>query len=151
MEESKIKIEVEIDLQPLLDAITNSADLSDDRNIFEALAKVETLKRIFSEAKAQLDEVDKQVKATINGRAKALYGEEWAVIKGNNYKITRVKTGPVYEADDEADDEFLKLKVDVNSRKVEEYIKANSTLPKGVIYNPNRNESIRIAVSEEVA
>lgn len=147
-EDNIIEINATLDLQPILNAIAESGDLNNDEKVFESLAQVERLKKTFTEAKARLAEVSKEVAACINGRAKALYGEHWTVIKGDNYKITRVKTGAVYEADDDASEEFLKLKVDVNSRKVEEYIKAHSTLPEGITYNPNRNDSIRIALTE---
>lgn len=143
-----ISIQAEIDLAPILDAIAKSGDLNNDNAVFEGLAQVEHIKKLLATANERLDEVEKAVKSTINGRAKALYGDEWTVIKGDNYKIVRVKTGAVYEADDDASEEFLKIKVDVNSRKVEEYIKAHSTLPEGITYNPNRNDSIRIALTE---
>lgn len=148
MEANNINIDVEINLQDILEAVANSGDLSEDQRVYEGLAQIEQIKKLFAEAESKIREVEKQVKSAINGRAMAIYGDTWTVIKGDKFKITRVKTGAVYEADDNADDDFLKLKVEVNSRKVDEYIKAHSTLPGGITYNPNRGESLRIALND---
>jgi hypothetical protein len=148
MKDDKIELKFEVDLKALLESIAKSGDLGNDPEVFNALAEVERVKASFKAAQKKLDEIEKQAKEVINGRAKALYGDNWSVIKDSEdrYKILRTPTGSVFEATDDADDEFLKLQISVDTDKVETFIKENSKLPEGIQYNPNRGQSIRINV-----
>lgn len=143
-----VKINATLDLQASLDAIKASKTLKDDKLVFEKLAEFQAVKDQLAAAKEQLDDVEQQVKQAINDRAKATYGNQWDSIVSDGYKITRSFTGSVFNVGDPAKvgDEFLKVELKPETKKIEDYIKSKGSLPEGLDYNPDRGESIRITV-----
>lgn len=145
-----VEISYQIDLTKITDDIASSDNLENDRDVFAALSAIEVVKHEFKLAEKKIEEIEKQVKTTIDARARKLYGNHWTVIKDSEdrYKIIKVPTGPVFEASDKAPDEFLKAQISVNTEAVESFIKDHSKLPKGISYNGVRGQSIRISVKD---
>jgi hypothetical protein len=146
-----ITINLSIDLDAITEAVENSGNLNDNQEVFKQLAVIQKAKDQLGEAADAITSIESTVKSTINSKAKALYGDEWAAIKGDGYKITRSGTGPVYEIVDTkaVADNFLKKKVTVDSDAVKDFIKANNTLPTGTDYTKQRGESIRITIQDD--
>lgn len=153
-EEAIVNIALDIDLNPLYKAIETSGDLNDNDKMFRVLSMVADAKQLLEDELDKILKLEDLTKRTINARAKALYGTEWSVIAGHGYKINRTLTGSVYSVDDaikteDLPSELLKVKIELNSKAVDKYIKENSELPDGVAYNPVRGESIRIKLTSE--
>lgn len=141
-----IKIEAEVNLTKVLKAIEESGRLEDNSEIFAALAQVEAAKKQVAEAQDALKRVESDVKAAINGRAKALLGDSWNAIKGNGYKIIKKAYGSLYEMNGKPQKKFLIVKTSVDSKAVDVYVKEKGKLPAGIDYNVQRGESIVISV-----
>lgn len=146
-----VKIELEFDLKKEIAAIERSKELNDNEKVFKLLTLVENAKRLVENELDKVLTVESVAKNAINGRAKELYGQNWEVIEGKGYKINRIMSGSVYATDeevslDEVDEQFLKVKTELNSKAVDKYIKEHSELPEGIIYNPRRSERIKITV-----
>lgn len=144
-----LKLSIEIDLEAITKAVEDSKTLEDNELLFGKLSAFAFDKKqveVFNEA---FENVERMVKQVINDKAKALYGSNWTAIKGSNYKITRSLTGSVYQIldVDKVPEDILKVKIDIDSKKVNDYVKANSKLPEGLTVNPNRSESIRLSVT----
>lgn len=146
-----IEISAIIDLEDILDAIKNAKDLNDNDELFKRLAQIKKWNNEVKAVQDILTKVEIDVKGLINARAKALYGDEWSAIAGRGYKVTRSATGAVYEISGDVEEKYLKVKVGVDATEVKNYVKANSKLPDGISYNPERNDSIRITVNEDAA
>lgn len=147
----KIKIEAEFDIKALQETVDKALTLDDNESLFNQLASVAQAKAQLAAVAEQLDKVERDAKGLINSKAKALYGAHWQAIKGKGYKITRSFTGSKYEHIGEAGEQFIKVKTSVDSKAVEAYVAETSELPKGIAYNPQRGESIRITVREEAS
>lgn len=129
-----------------LEAIKQAASLKDNQQLFHDLAEIAQVKNSLKEIIDEVDAVDRQVKQTINDRAKALYGSDWDVISGDGFKISRSFTGAVYEVTGTPKKAFLKIVTNADSGAIDEYIKQHSKLPEGIALNENRGESIRITI-----
>ena len=157
MDSGKLTIQIDLDVQPVLDTIAKAKSLENNNDLFNGLAPIITEKKKLEDALEQVEAVERQVKQTINDRAKAIMGPDWAAIKGTNYKFTRSFTGSVYELvpildEDtgevikEADPEFVKITVAPNTEAITKFREANSALPECVAINESRGESIRLTV-----
>lgn len=145
---TKIKFAVDIDIEPALKAVEGSNNLEDEDKLFGALASIQEAKNALKAAQTQVDYAEANVKACINQKAKELLGDDWAAIKGTGYKITRSGSGSVFEVTGKADEAYTIVKVSADTKAVETYIKETGKLPKGIEYNPNRGEQIRITLHE---
>lgn len=146
-----LKLNISINLESITKAVEESKTLDDNELLFAQLSSFALDRKQVDAFNEAFEEVERMVKQVINDKAKALYGSHWKAISGTGYKITRSNTGSTYEISEpeKVEDSFLKVKFSVNSREVENYIKANSKLPEGLIYNPNRSESIRIKIEND--
>lgn len=145
---AKVEVDVQADVDELLELITKVKDLEDSEELFKKLSGIQTVKDALGRAQDIVTSAEGQVKTAINDKAKSLYGNQWQVIAGNGYKITRSMTGSVYDiADIEAiDDKLTTTKTTVNTKAVEKAIQETGKLPEGVELNPKRGESIQIKV-----
>jgi hypothetical protein len=144
-----VTINLSVDLGKIVEAIEASKTLNDNDAIFQGLSEIQAIKSQLGAVQDKIISAEAAVKVAINGKAKALVGKDWQVIRGAGYKITRSMSGAKYEATDDADDKFLKIVMSVNSGEVDDFIKNKGKLPEGVLYNPNRSEQIRITVKPE--
>jgi len=139
---------ITIDDDHLKEAIAKSADLEHEQ-AFAALADITKAKKELADALETLEGVEREVKYTIDDRAKALYGTDWQAIAGDGYKITRSKTGAVYVINPEVKPakKFLKITETVNAKAIEAELEAHDgKLPRGIEYNPSRGTMIRITL-----
>lgn len=150
MQDNKIKIELEIDLEALKEVIDKSKDLNDNQELFSQLVEVYRAKKQISDVLDQLISIETEAKGFIKAKADALYSNEWSAIKGNGYKITKSSTGSVFNIlpDAKPPKKFLVIKESLDSKLVEAHIKETGKLPKGIEYNPSRGHSIRVTVNE---
>lgn len=145
-----IKINAEIDLDAIKEAIENSGDLNDNEAVFGALAQVARVKNELGALLDKVASVEAEAKATIVSKGNALYGVEWTAIKGQGYKITRSKTGSVYAPTGEAiPKKFRKVVESIDAKLVDAFVLVNDKLPEGIDYNPNRGSSLRITVNTD--
>jgi hypothetical protein len=148
MGDKKLVITIEIDLGELADTINNAVNLNDNERLFAALSSVTSPKRQLEDALEEVKKLESVSKGLISSRADDLYGKDWTAIKGEGYKITRIKTGPVYSIVGKARSQFLEVKTTVNTKVVDEYVKLKNTLPTGIEINSSRGESLRMTVKE---
>lgn len=142
----KLELNLSIDLETITKAVEDSKTLEDNELIFAKLSQIAFNKKQITALLETFDEVERTVKQVINDKAKALYGPNWKIVKGHGYSITKSPTGSVYQISGEPKPEFVEIKLSPKTEAIEEFIKANSTLPEGIAVNPTRNESIRIMV-----
>lgn len=137
-----------VDTEMVSTIIQQSKDLQ-GTDVFEKLSQFQEVKNSLGDAADTLKSLEAEVKSLINSKAKALFGVEWKAIAGHGFKITRSGTGSVYESPeiDKVDKNFVEVKKSLNSKAVDEFIKENSKLPNGIMYNPRRGEQIRITVN----
>lgn len=147
--EKVITINVEIDVEELQNIIKDAATLEDNALLFGKLAEIGKARKIIKDAVEAIDKIDAEAKGFINAKAKALYGNNWQTIVGPGYKIGRSFTGAKYEQIAPASEEFIVIKQSVDSKAVENYVKAHSELPEGIAVNQMRGEAIRITVKED--
>jgi len=145
-----IEINLSIDLAAIKRDIEEAKELNDNDNMFMRLAQIARAKAEVKAALELVESLEQDIKGTINTKAKALYGDTWTAIKGDNYKITRSGTGAVYETTGDVEETFLSIKVSVNADAVKKYIKENATLPDGIGYSKVRGEALRITVKDDV-
>lgn len=148
MEDKKITIAVEIDLAEVQGIVDAALKLEDNAELFNKLAEFATVKAKIKDAVEAIDKVETDIKGIINSKAKQLYGNDWQAIAGQGYKISRSFTGAKYEQVGAAPEQFIIIKQSVDSKAVDNYVKANSALPEGIAVNQSRGESIRITVKE---
>lgn len=143
-----LELTIKVDLEAITKAVEDSKNLEDNELLFGKLSAFAFEKKQVEAFNEAFENVERMVKQVINDKAKALYGANWTAIKGSNYKITRSLTGSVYQIIDleKVPENILKVKMDIDSKKVNDYVKANSKLPDGLTVNPNRSESVRITV-----
>lgn len=146
--DNKIVINVDIDLDEVNSIVTDALKLDDNAQLFSKLAEFAKVKAQVANAIEALDKIEADIKGVVNAKAKQLYGDNWQAIAGPGYKISRSFTGAKYEHIGEAEEQFIVIKQSINSKAVDEYVKANSELPTGIAVNGSRGEQIRITVKE---
>lgn len=146
---NEVNINYTFDLNKLKDTIEKSKDLNDNSKVFSQLSEIFKAKKEIDDIKDLLISIDQEAKNLINSKAKALYGSDWQAIKGDGYKITKSFTGSIYSIVDKPNKKFLITKESVNSSVVDDYVQENEKLPKGIDFNPQRGESIRVIVKNE--
>lgn len=149
MQNNIIQIDVTVNLDEVLEAIKNADSLQDNEKMFEYLSKIQEVKNKFEQEQEKLENVEKDIKAAINDKAKALYGNDWSAIKGEKFKITRSYSGSVFEITEKTPEKFLIIKKSPNTKAIQAYMQEKNKLPAGVDYNPKRSEVIRITVKKD--
>lgn len=138
-----------INLDQLKVIVDKSTKLEDDAKFFEALSAMTFAKKAVLDTLEQVESLETEAKGLINAKAKALYGNDWQVIAGEHFKISRSPTGQLYElvSPDEVQPEFLKVKFAPNAKAIDDFREANDNkLPTGVAINEHRGETIKITV-----
>lgn len=137
-----------LDLEQFKSVIENVKKAETDEQFFMALSAIAIAKKVLGDAVEVVENYEAQAKGLINAKAKALYGPDWQVIKGERFKISRSFTGAIYEIDeDKVAEDFVKVKFMPNAREIETFRETHDNkLPDGVAINEHRGESIRIAV-----
>jgi len=143
-----IELNYKLDEIKLGKTINEAVKLDDNEQLFNKLCEVKRAKRELENALEALDKIDLIAKGLINAKAKELYGNNWTVIAGQGYKISRFKTGNIYMRNEDipVNKKFIIIKELINSKAVESEIEKTGKLPKGVEINPKRNDSIRITI-----
>ena len=138
-----------LDFEQYKTIIENVKEIETDEEFFKGLSAVAIAKKILADAAEVVENYATQAKGLINARAKALYGPDWTVIKGEHFKIGRQFSGNKYEIidEDKVPPEMVKVKIEPNSEGIDAYRESNdSKLPEGVAVNEHRGESIRITI-----
>ena len=148
MDDKKVIINVEIDLDEVNNIVSEALKLEDNAELFTKLAEFAKIKKQIADAVEAIDRVEVDIKGVINAKAKQLYGNDLQAIAGPGYKISRSFTGAKYEHVGEASEEFIVTKLSINSKAVDTYVKEHSDLPTGIAVNSARGESIRITVKD---
>lgn len=146
---AKIKFEAEFDLDKLKTEIEATKAIKDGEAYFDQLAEIQRVKKYLAELEDQLKSIEAEAKGLINNKAKALYGDNWQVIKGEHFKIMRSYTGDLYLINGTPSPKFVKVRKSVDSKVVDAYVAEHAKLPKGIELNDQRGESIRITVDEK--
>ena len=144
-----VELHYQLDSDGLKTLIEEATSLEENQALFDKLAEVQRIKAGFQEVADLIDKHEREVKAAINQKAKALYGPDWTAIAGQGYKITRSKTGSVYDITGKPPKDLVEVKTTVKTKLVDEYVKSKGKLPKGIELNPKRGESIRIKVTSD--
>lgn len=143
----KVTINAEFDLALIRDTVEAATRIEDDQEVFEQLAGIQQVKKQLAELDDLVKSVEAEAKSAIKSKAKALYGDDWQAIEGDNFKITRSATGSVYSIVGKPGRKFVKVKESVDTDAVEEHMLAHDgQLPSGIEVNPSRGESIRISM-----
>lgn len=139
---------IKIDDEKLKESITTAADLNNNDEAFAGLTTISQFKKQIADALDTIDGIEREAKAAIDARAKTLYGINWQAITGQGYKITRSKTGSVYNINPEfkPDKKFLIIKESVNSKLVDAEVELHGKLPKGIEINPDRGTMIKVTI-----
>jgi hypothetical protein len=142
----KLELTISIDIDRIEKIIRKSKDLREDEAVFSELAWLMEARGNVDQLVEEWEDAERQIKQALNDKAKSLLGKDWSALDGDGFSLRRSLTGSVYQLVDPeaAPKEVLDVKIGVNSKAVTDYVKANSKLPDGLAYNPNRNESIRI-------
>lgn len=146
--DNKVTISAEIDLTAIKKIVDEALSLEDNAAIFAKLAEFATVKHQLDDAMDAIKSVEAEVKGMINAKAKELYGPNWQAIAGPGYKISRSFTGAKYDHIGKASEEFIIIKQSVDSKAVDNYVKAHSELPEGIAVNSARGESIRMTIKD---
>lgn len=158
---SKIEL-YEADMEALKSLLEGLESLESSPELVTILMPIFEAKKKAQDVLEEIEKLEDEAKNIINGKAKALYGPSWEVIKGDGYKITRSKTGSVYESMIPTEGgpvdiikhlsgeykeilPFIALKVSVDSKAVTQYREENDALPTGISINDQRGESIRFS------
>ena len=123
---------LDIDVDALKVAVEKATKIDDAESFFEELTQIQRAKMDIKKLTDDLYSIEQDVKGLINTKAKALYGGDWQVIKGEHFKITRSKTGDVYLVNGTPNAKFTKVKVSVDSKAVDEHVIEHDKLPKGI-------------------
>lgn len=134
-----------IDKHELKETIGRASSMQGEE-FYNTLLSITGFKNSIKEALDEVDGLEREVKSLINDRAKKDYGNDWQAIKGDNFKITRSKTGSMYLINGKPNSKFVVVKSTVNSDAVNEFVENNERLPKGIEINDQRGESLRITV-----
>ncbi len=143
------EINIRIDEERIEKIIRKSKNLQTDEAVFSEIAWIMDNKRVIDEMNEVWEELERKVKQALNDKAKELLGKDWTALDGDGFSLRRSLTDSVYTLTDpdKVPEDLLDVKISVKSKEVDNYIKANSKLPDGLSYNPNRNESIRIKLT----
>lgn len=145
-----MKIEYLLDIDKLKTLINEASNLNDNNDFFKKLSEINQAKSELKDILEEVDSIEQEIKSVINGRAKQLYGSDWQVIKGRGYKLSRYFSGDIFSRleDQKIDKKYLKIIERLDSKIIEETIVKTGALPKGLEYNNNRSEVIRISVDK---
>lgn len=143
-----MKLDLEIDVDGLKEAIAGASKLDSNFEVFKQLSSVAHAKKQVADLLEQVEVVEAEAKGLINSKATALYGPAWTAIAGEGYKITRSPTGSVYTRapDVPVDDKFVEVKEVLLTKEIDAEIEKTGKLPEGIELNPSRGTSIRITV-----
>ncbi len=143
-----MKIEHEIDLKALHEAIDEALDLKDNEMLFGQLSSITSAKNDVKELLDKVEKIELEAKGLINSKAKALYGNDWQVISGKGYKILRSPTGSVFtrNPDVKVSKKFIKIVESIDTDAVKAELDKTEKLPKGIELNPSRGETIKITI-----
>lgn len=144
-----VKIEAKFDIDNIREQIEASKDIKGDEAYFEQLVEIQRVKNQLGDIADLIKSIESEAKGLINNKAKALYGDNWQVIKGERFKILRSKTGDVYLINGEPNSKFVKVKKSIDTKIVDSYVTEKGKLPKGIEINDQRGESIRITIDED--
>lgn len=147
--QDKINLTIEIDIDALKASISRSKALEDNDKVFAVLSSIAAPKIQLKQALEVVEGIEREIKQLISDKAQTLYGSDWNVIQGTGYRISRQKSGALYELNGEPDKRFVKITRSINSDAVTEFVKGNGKLPEGVAINTNRTEVIKLTVSNE--
>lgn len=148
-----MEIQYSIDLDALKETIDKSTNLNDNEEFFGSLSTISEAKADLKELLEKVESIESEAKNAIKSKAKQLYGTEWRAIAGTGYKITRSYAGSVYSKapDVKVAKKFIKVVESIDTKVVDLEIEKTGKLPKGLDFNMNRTEVIRIAVKREDA
>jgi len=149
MTDDKIIINAEIDIEAIKKIADEALKLDDNGALFGKLAEFAKAKKQIKDIVELIDKAEVEIKGIINSKAKALYGPNWQAITGPGYKISRSFTGAKYEQVGAAPEEFIVIKQSVDSKAVDNYVKAHNEMPEGIAVNQGRGESIRMTIKED--
>lgn len=146
---SKIELHIIINADKIERTIRKSKDLQADEEIFHELSWLMSNKKAVDNLVDEWEALERTIKQALNDKAKSLLGPNWKALDGDGFKLRRSMTGSIYQISepDKVPDNLLEVKLSVKAKEVENYIKANSKLPEGLTYNPNRNEQLRITLT----
>jgi hypothetical protein len=144
----KIELHIVIDADKIEQTIRKSKDVQNDEQVFHELSWLMQNKKAVDELNDQWEALERKIKEALNDKAKSLLGPEYKALDGDGWSLRRSLTGSIYQiANPEAvPEDLLEVKLTVKSKEVGNYIKANSKLPDGLAYNPNRNESLKVTL-----
>lgn len=148
MNDKKITINVDVDLAQVQGIVDDALKLDDNALLFKKLAEFAHIKKQVSDAMEAVGKIEADVKGFISAKAKQLYGDNWQAIAGPGYKISRSFTGAKYEQVGAAAEDFIIIKQSVDSKAVENFVKANNKLPEGIAASAARGQQIRITIKE---
>ena len=134
------------DMNKVRAVIEKSLKLEEDQDFFNELSTIQMFKTIVKDSLEEIESFETEAKGLINNKAKALYGDDWQVIAGEHFKITKSKTGEMYTINGDPNKKFVKTKKSVDSKEVDNFIAENSKLPAGIEINDKRGESLRITL-----
>jgi hypothetical protein len=145
----RLELQISINTDRIESIIRKSKDLQNDERVFSELSWLMDNKKAVDQMNEEWEVFERKIKQALNDKAKDLLGPEWKALDGDGFSLRRSMTGSVYQLTDpdKVDDKLLEVKLSVKTKEVENYIKANSKLPVGLSYNPNRNEQIRIKLT----
>lgn len=146
--DNQVNVTVKIDVERIKSVLEKIAKLENNDQVFRLLSNVAKPKKQLEDALEQVEAAERQIKQTISDCARALYGDDWAAIEGQGYKIARQFGGAVYEKIGDVAPEFVKITETLDSDAITTFVKANGKLPKGVAPNKARSEQIRLTVKE---
>lgn len=147
-----VSVSVVVDLDTYEKAIKEAPTLHNSDALFKILSNIAADKKEIKEALETIEAVESIIKDTISKRMKSDEGDAWEVVEGEGYRITRSKTGSVYDFNATYTEkdilkipaDFVKVDYKPNAKNIDEYIKAHSSLPGGIMYNPHRGDKITI-------
>lgn len=134
--------------EELTKSIQEAVTLENNEELFGKLADVFKAKKDLKDLLDQVEKIEAEAKNAINSKAKTLYGDSWQAIAGKGYKITRSKAGAVYTRLEGAKigKRFIKIVESLNTAVIDEELEKTGKLPKGLDFNPNRSEVIRVTL-----
>ena len=77
MDDKKVIINVEIDLDEVNNIVSEALKLEDNAELFTKLAEFAKIKKQIADAVEAIDRVEVDIKGVINAKAKQLYGNDW--------------------------------------------------------------------------
>lgn len=142
----------EIDIEQLRSTIDNALKLEDNASIFNELSTIAKAKKEVSDLLEAIEKIEREAKGAINAKAKALYGIDWSVIKGDGYKIIRYFGGDVYAKAEGAkiSPKFTKIIEKLDTEAITAYLEEKQELPDGLELNSNRSEIVRVTVNANI-